>query len=124
MSDKLEQFANQNYFNLESYRKSGEAIRTPLWFVQHGDTLYFYTVAHSFKVTRLKNNPRCRVAPCDIRGNLKGDLVDASARLLDGAEASHADNLLNQKYGLSKRILNFFAKLRGHKRAAFAITFD
>ena len=124
MNDKLAQFANQNYLNMESYRKSGEAIRTPLWFVQDGQVLYFYTVAHSFKVTRLKNNPRCRVAPCDMRGNLKGDWADASARLLDTAEAKHADNLLNQKYGLMKRTLNFFAKLRGHKRAAFAITLD
>ena len=124
MNDKLAQFANQNYLNMESYRKSGEAIRTPLWFVQDGQVLYFYTVAHSFKVTRLKNNPRCRVAPCDMRGNLKGDWVDASARLLDAEEAKHADNLLNAKYGLMKRTLNFFAKLRGHKRAAFAITLD
>jgi len=124
MNDKLAAFADQNYLNLESYRKSGEAIRTPLWFVLDGEVLYFYTVAHSFKVTRLKNNPRCRVAPCDMRGNLKGDWVDASARLLDTAEASHADNLLNQKYGLMKRTLNFFAKLRGHKRASFAITLD
>jgi hypothetical protein len=59
-----------------------------------------------------------------MRGNLKGEWADASARLLDAEEAKHADNLLNQKYGLSKRILNFFAKLRGHKRAAFAITLD
>ncbi len=124
MNDKLAQFANQNYLNMESYRKSGEAIRTPLWFVQDGDVLYFYTVAHSFKVKRLKNNPRIRIAPCDMRGNLKGDWVDATARVLDTAEASHADNLLNQKYGLLKRTLNFFAKLRGHKRAAFAITLD
>ncbi|MEK7831262.1 MAG: PPOX class F420-dependent oxidoreductase [Acidobacteriota bacterium] len=124
MNDKLAQFANQNYLNMESYRKNGEAIRTPLWFVEDGDVLYFYTVAHSFKVKRLKNNPRVRIAPCDMRGNLKGDWLDASARLLDTAEASHANNLLNQKYGLSKRILNFFAKLRGHKRAAFAITLD
>lgn len=124
MSNKLSQFANQNYLNMESYRKSGEAIRTPLWFVQDGDVLYFYTVAHSFKVKRLKNNPRIRIAPCDMRGNLKGDWVDATARVLDTAEASHADNLLNQKYGLLKRTLNFFAKLRGHKRAAFAITLD
>ncbi len=124
MSNKLAQFANQNYLNMESYRKSGEAIRTPLWFVQDGDVLYFYTVAHSFKVKRLKNNPRIRIAPCDMRGNLKGDWVDATARVLDTAEASHADNLLNQKYGLLKRTLNFFAKLRGHKRAAFAITLD
>ena len=124
MNDKLAAFADQNYLNLESYRKSGEAIRTPLWFVQDGQVLYFYTVAHSFKVTRLKNNPRCRVAPCDMRGNLKGEWADASARLLDAEEAKHADNLLNQKYGLMKRTLNFFAKLRGHKRAAFAITLD
>lgn len=124
MNDKLAQFANQNYLNMESYRKTGEAIRTPLWFVRDGDALYFYTVAHSFKVKRLKNNPHVRVAPCDMRGNLKGEWVDASARLLDSVEASHADNLLNQKYGWSKRILNFFARLRGHKRAAFAITFD
>lgn len=124
MKDELAQFANQKYLNLESYRKSGEAIRTPLWFVLDGETFYFYTVAHSFKVTRLKNNPRCRVAPCDMRGNLKGEWADASARLLEPEEAKHADNLLNQKYGLMKRTLNFFAKLRGHKRASFAITLD
>ena len=121
MNNKLSQFANQNYLNMESYRKSGEAIRTPLWFVQDGDVLYFYTVAHSFKVKRLKNNPRIRIAPCDMRGNIKGDWVDATARLLDPTEAKHADDLLNAKYGLMKRTLNFFAKLRGHQRAAFAI---
>ena len=85
MSNKLAQFANQNYLNLESYRKSGEAICTPLWFAQDGEVFYFYTVAHSFKVKRLRNNSRCRVAPCDMRGNLKGDWVDATARLLDTA---------------------------------------
>lgn len=124
MNNKLAQFANQNYLSMESYRKTGEAIRTPLWFAQDGETLYFYTVAHSFKVKRLKNNPHVRIAACDMRGNVTGEWVDASARLLDTAEASHADNLLNQKYGLLKRTLNFFARLRGHKRASFAITLD
>ena len=121
MNNKLAQFADQNYLNLESYRKRGEAIRTPLWFAQDGDVLYFYTIAHSFKVKRLMNNPRCRIAPCDMRGNLKGDWLDATARPLEPEEAKHADNLLNAKYGLMKRTLNFFARLRGHKRASFAI---
>ncbi|MBL8190027.1 MAG: PPOX class F420-dependent oxidoreductase [Acidobacteria bacterium] len=124
MNSKLAPFANQSYLNLESYRKTGEAIRTPLWFAQDGDVLYFYTVAHSFKVKRLKNNPRCRIAPCDMRGNLKGDWVDATARPLESEEAKHADNLLNAKYGLMKRTLNFFGKLRGHQRASFAIVPD
>ena len=124
MNSKLAPFSNQNYLNLESYRKTGEAIRTPLWFAQDGDVLYFYTVAHSFKVKRLKNNPRCRIAPCDMRGNLKGDWVNATARPLESEEAKHADNLLNAKYGLMKRTLNFFGKLRGYKRASFAIVPD
>lgn len=124
MNDKLAQFANQNYLNMESYRKTGEAIRTPLWFAQDGETLYFYTVAHSFKVKRLKNNPRVRIAPCDMRGNVTGEWVNAATRPLNAAEAKHADDLLNRKYGLMKRMLNFLAKLRGHERASFAIQLD
>ncbi len=122
--DKLAQFANQKYLNLESYRRNGQAARTPLWFVEENGALYFYTPAHSYKVKRIRNNPRVRVAPCDARGALKGEWVDATARRVYGDEARRADELLNRKYGLAKRILNFFAKIRGHERAAFAIHLD
>lgn len=125
MSDaKLAQFAGQKYLNLESFRKNGQGVRTPLWFAAGDAVLYFYTVAHSYKVKRLRNNPRVRVAPCDIRGKIKGEWVAASARLLEGDEARHADALLNRKYGLFKRVLNLLAKIRGHQRAAFALHFD
>ncbi len=123
-NNKLTQFADQKYLNLESYRKTGEAVRTPLWFAEDNGLLYFYTVAHSYKVKRVQNNPRVRIAPCDIRGNLKGGWIEASARRLDANEARHADGLLNRKYGWQKRLLNFMAKFRGHQRAAFAIQPD
>ncbi len=123
-SDKLAQFANQKYLNLESYRKNGQSVRTPLWFVEDGGVLYFYTVAHSSKVRRIRNNPRVRVAPCDYRGKVKGEWVDATARRLDQAESRRANDLLNLKYGLFKRVLNFLAKIRGHERAAYAIRID
>lgn len=120
-SGKLAPFAGQKYLSLESYRKSGQGVRTPLWFAEADGVLYFYTVAHSYKVTRLRNNPRVRVAPCDIRGNVKGEWVDATVRRLDGVEAARANDLLNRKYGIAKRVLNLLAKIRGHERAAFAI---
>jgi hypothetical protein len=123
-SDKLAQFADQKYLNLESYRKNGQGVRTPLWFVEDDGVLYFYTVAHSYKVKRIGANPRVRVAPCDARGKVKGEWVDATARRLDPAESRHANDLLNRKYGLTKRALNFLAKIRGHERAAFAIQID
>lgn len=123
-NDKLAQFANQKYLNLESYRRNGQGVRTALWFVEDNGALCFYTVAHSYKVKRIHNNPHVRVVPCDMRGNVKGDWVDATARRLDGAEARRANELLNRKYGWAKRILNFFAKIRGHERAAFAVQLD
>ena len=121
---KLAQFANQKYLNLESYRRDGQGVRTPLWFVEDGGSLYFYTVAHSYKVKRIAANPRVRVAPCDMRGALKGEWVDATARRLDEGESRRANELLNRKYGWAKRMLNFLAKIRGHERAAFAIRLD
>jgi len=123
-NDKLAQFANQKYLNLESYRRDGQGVRTPLWFVEDNGVLYFYTVAHSYKVKRIRNNPRVRVAPCDARGKIKGEWIDATARRLDEAESRRANDLLNRKYGWAKRILNFLAKIRGHERAAFAIQSD
>ena len=123
-NDKLAQFANQKYLSLESYRRNGQGVRTPLWFVEDDGALYFYTVAHSYKVNRIRNNPRVRVAPCDMRGNVRGEWLDATARRLDVAESRRANELLNRKYGLTKRILNFLAKIRGHERAAFAIQID
>src|SRR5215510_14172539 len=124
IDDKLAQFASQKYLNLESYRKDGQAVHTPLWFVENNGALYFYTVASSYKVKRIHNNPRVRVAPCDMRGNLKGGWVAATARRLGEAESRRATELLNRKYGWAKRILNFLAKIRGHERAAFAIQLD
>jgi len=123
-NDKLAQFSGRKYLNLESYRRNGQGVRTPLWFVEDDGALYFYTVAHSYKVKRIRNNPRVRVAPCDMRGKVRGEWAAATARRLGVAESRRADELLNRKYGLVKRILNFFAKIRGHERAAFAIQLD
>ena len=123
-NDKLGPFNDHKYLNMESFRKNGQAVRTPLWFAEGDGVLYFYTVAHSYKVKRLRNNPRVRIAPCDVRGKVKGDWIEATARLLDADEARRADELLNRKYGWQKRTLNLLAKLRGHQRAAFAIQPD
>src|SRR5215470_12132426 len=104
-NDKLSQFADRKYLNLESYRRNGQGVRTPLWFAEANGALYFYTLADSYKVKRIGANPRVRVAPCDMRGNVKGEWVDATARRLDAAESRRANELLDRKYGLAKRIL-------------------
>lgn len=118
------QFANEKYLNLETSRKTGVPVRTPLWFAEENGLLYIYSLADAGKVKRIRNNPRVRVAPCDMRGNLKGDWVSGQARILDGAEADHANSLLDAKYGLMKRIGNLTSNLLGRKRAFLAIQVD
>jgi uncharacterized protein len=123
-NDKLAQFSNQKYLNLESYRRNGQGVRTPLWFVEDNGVLYFYTVADSYKVKRLGANPRVRVVPCDMRGKVKGSWVEATARRLGVEESRRANELLDRKYGFIKRIMNFMSRIQGRERAAFAIQLD
>jgi uncharacterized protein len=119
--DKLAQFANQKYINLQTFKKDGTAVATPLWFAERGDELVFYTSADSGKVKRLRNNPRVRIAICDARGKLKGEWVEGEARLLDAAESVKANRLITEKYGLIKRVMDFFTRLSKSPRATFAI---
>ena len=114
-------FAGHNYISLETFRKTGQGVATPVWFAEERGTLYVYSEAASGKIKRIRNNPRVRVAPCDMRGALRGDYIEATARILEGDEARLADDLLNAKYFVLKRLLAFFASFRPRPRAWVAI---
>jgi PPOX class probable F420-dependent enzyme len=123
-SDKSSQFEGEQYINLETYRKNGNAIATPVWFAEDGAVLYIYSLADAGKVKRIRNNPRVRVAICDMRGKLKGEWVDGRARILLGDEVDKGQRLLDKKYGLIKKIGNVFSKLMKRERAGIAIEVD
>jgi PPOX class probable F420-dependent enzyme len=123
-TDKLAQFRNENYLSLESFRRSGEAIRTPVWFAESEGLLYIYSLADAGKVKRVRNNPRIRIAPCDLRGGLKGDWVDGIATILDEDGAARAHKLLTKKYGWMKRIGDLFSRWRKRTRVTIAIRPD
>ncbi|MDX2032846.1 MAG: PPOX class F420-dependent oxidoreductase [Blastocatellia bacterium] len=119
--DRFAQFAGQKYLSLESFRKNGQGVRTPVWFAEENGIFYFYSEAESFKVKRIRNNPTVRIAPCDVRGNVKGEWVEGTARVLEGDDSRRVHELLNRKYHLLKWIANLTAKVRRHRRAEVAI---
>ena len=123
-ADKLGQFAGQQYLNFESYRKNGQAIATPMWFCEADGLLFVYTLADAAKVSRVRNNPRVRVAPCSVRGGLKGDWVGATATILDKAGADRGHALLRKKYGWKKRLGDLFSRWRRRTRVVMAIRLD
>ena len=122
-NDKLNQFADRKYLNLETYRKSGKPVRTPMWFAEKDGLLYVYTLADAGKVKRLRNNTRVRAMPCDARGNARGEWVDGEARILDEAGAELGHKLLREKY-LLKRVGDIFSRIMNRERVVIAIQLD
>lgn len=121
MSDAIAQFASAKYLNLETFRRSGAGVRTPVWFALEGAAFYVYTLPDSGKVKRIRNNSRVRIAPCDIRGNLRGAWVDGVARITQSPEAEHGQELLRRRYGWMKIVGDWFSKLRGRTQVVLAI---
>jgi PPOX class probable F420-dependent enzyme len=125
----FEAFAGHKYLNLETFKKSGEGVKTPVWFAAEpsasldsgGAKLYLYTIGVSGKVKRVRNNPRVKIAPCDMRGGVLGDWVEARAEIVTGEEAAHGTRLLNKKYFPWKQLLGFFASFSRRERIVFVI---
>ncbi len=104
----------QRYLNLATFRRNGRAVETPVWFALREGRLYVFTDGTSGKVKRLRANPRIRIAPCDMRGKLKGDWGEGQGRIIDepaAVEAAYA--VLRRKYGLQMRVIDFFSGLAG-----------
>jgi PPOX class probable F420-dependent enzyme len=122
--DPIAQFAGAKYLKLETFRKTGVGVRTPVWFAQERDTFYIYTPTDFGKAKRIRNNPKVRIAPCDMRGNLRGAWVDARARICEEPEAARGQELLRRKYGWMKIVGDFFSRLRGRTQVVIAIQVD
>jgi PPOX class probable F420-dependent enzyme len=114
--------AGEKYINLESYRKNGQGVRTPVWFVESsGDTsiLYVRTSDDTGKYKRIRNNPSVQIAPCNIRGSVKGEWVKGEARITSEEEKLKAFKMLEKKYGMMYKMTRMF--MSGKNYVAIAI---
>jgi uncharacterized protein len=121
-------FAGHRYLNLETFKKSGDGVKTPVWFAADSAALdsaeaklYVYTIGASGKVKRIRNNGGVKIAPCNARGGVLGEWVPARAEIVSGAEAEQGMKLLNKKYVPWKQLLDFFASFRRRERTVFVI---
>ena len=114
MGNNLEQFLDQKYINLETYKKDGTPIRTPVWFVIDKDLIYVITRDSTGKVKRLRNNQDVQVVPCSFKGEPKNEWVKGKAEKITGKEADIAIKLRKKKYGMSARLIGLFTSQKGN----------
>lgn len=103
-ADKLAELSKHKYINLETYRKNGHPVSTPVWFMIDNGTVYVVTAEDTGKVKRLRNNPAVRIMPSGFRGEPKGEWMEGKARFSEGTEAERAIQLRKKKYGLQARL--------------------
>ena len=92
----------QRYISLATFRKSGVAVHTPIWFAEDGNKLYLMTSSKSGKYKRIRNNPRVTIAPCTIGGKITGPELSATARIMLPEECAAARRGINAKYWLAR----------------------
>lgn len=92
----------QKYISLSTFRKTGVAVPTPIWFAEEGDKLYFMTNSKLGKVKRIRNNAQVKIASCTIRGKVTGPEFAATARILPIDNASRVRSAIKAKYWLAR----------------------
>jgi PPOX class probable F420-dependent enzyme len=115
--------AGHKYLNLESFKRDGTPVQTPVWFAEDHGILYVYTLANAGKVKRIRRNPHIHIAPCTVRGTVIGPWVEAEATIVDATTAAHGHALLRHKYGWMKRMGDLISRIMHRERVVIAIRF-
>jgi uncharacterized protein len=93
------------YVSLESFRRDGTGVATPVWFVTDDGKILVVTDDGSYKVRRIRRNPAVTVAECTARGRLRGPRVPARAQVLPVSEVPRVQQLMGRKYRIDRIIV-------------------
>ena len=114
MVDMLEQFSEQKYINLETYKRDNSPIKTHVWFVIDNGLVYIIPRESTGKVKRLKNNQNVRIVPCSFKGEIKSEWVNGKAQKIMGSEADKVIKIRKKKYGFAVRLSGLFTSQKGN----------
>jgi hypothetical protein len=94
--------AESTYVALTTFRGDGSPVSTAVW-------------------RRIRANPAVTVAPCDIRGRVKGEALAGKAVVQDAEGTARTRDRIVRRYGLLAR---FFARGDVSASVGLSITLD
>jgi uncharacterized protein len=112
-SDLISRFSGHQYIILETYRKSGQAVATPVWFTIDGNKILVVTRSETGKVKRLRKNSKVRIVPSGMRGGPKGEWLNGKGVLATPEELEHALKQRKKKYGFKAMLSGLFSRTKG-----------
>ena len=127
-ADGLRALDTASFSRLTTFKKNGTGVPVPIWHAVGGDKIYMFTEAGSWKVKRLRRNPRIEITTCNWRGVTDGNPTwSGNARIVEDAKGiARAYEALDRKYGWQKWLTDTLSKISGRydARAILEITLD
>ncbi|GAA1183542.1 PPOX class F420-dependent oxidoreductase [Streptomyces hebeiensis] len=128
MTTNLEEIGRSRYVSLTTYRKDGTGVATPVWHAVEEGELFVWTNTDSWKVRRIRADPRVTVSVCDVRGRVKPgtETVEGTARLLDAPGTEKVRGLISRKYGWQFWLVDVPARIvrrGGRPHTGIAVSF-
>lgn len=120
----FDSLANEKYISLQTNRKNGSVISTPVWFVLKENKLYIRSGANSGKIKRIRNNNDVKISICDIKGKVKGQAFEAIANFEKNLDYQEINSLFDKKYGILSFLLKIFYKFKKIKLTILSITIN
>lgn len=119
-SDLTARLADEKFVSLTTYKKNGDAVASPMWIGRDGDTLVVWTPAETWKVRRVRRDPRVRLIPCGRTGKVdttQPALTGQAEVIDDHREVSRIESIIRRKYGLVYRVMTVVETIaaRGRK---------
>lgn len=119
-------FENYRQIVLVTFKRSGEAMPSPINHGVAGGKIYVRTDPSTGKVKRIRNNPKVLVVASNLRGKPSGPVVAGVARILPEAEHAHAEAVIAANWSapmkVFERSLDYGSQLAGVATAYIEIT--
>ncbi|MBI4883408.1 MAG: PPOX class F420-dependent oxidoreductase [Actinobacteria bacterium] len=107
--------SDEKYVLFTTFRKSGEAVSSPVWIAGLADgTAGFTSDLNVGKVKRVRNTPRVTLQACSFGGKPKpgSAVIEATAAVKLGEEAEAIRRAIHRKYWVTTRLLATAALVR------------
>ncbi|CAB4956859.1 unannotated protein [freshwater metagenome] len=118
---------NAKYVSFVSFRKSGQAVATPVWIAPFEDGYGFTIESTSGKAKRLAHTSRATIQACSIKGVITpgATVYNCEASLVMHKRAEEVRDAIARKYGLTYKVFSIslwfkdrFGKSKGLPEAA------
>ena len=122
-ASRLVELARHKTISLETRKRDGSWVATPVSLATTGDRLFFKSYRQSGKAKRLRNFSEVRAAPCTVMGKVTGAALAGEARLLDETGSRTARALLRRRHPVLHGVLvPLFHRAKGYRTQFYELT--